>query len=332
MSYSYKLNVMKKIQMKALYFDGKRLEFRDDYPTPERKSGEALIRVRYAGICGTDLEILRGYAEFRGVLGHEFVGEVVEADDESLIGERVVGEINIGCGECEFCKKDLEKHCANRLALGIRGKDGAFAEYLTLPEKNLHRVPEEISDIEAVFTEPLAAAYEILTQLHLKPSWKALLLGDGRLGQLIAQVLKCHVDLIVVGRHPRKLKLLRELGINAIMVNELDRDLKFDLVIDATGNPDTILDAIKLAKPMGFLILKTTTSKRSRIPLSEIVVNEITIIGSRCGPFKPALKALKEKLVKVDYMIDGVYPIMNWKEAFEKAMKRETLKIILKIT
>jgi len=317
--------------MKALYFDGKRLEFREDYPMPERRSGEALIRVRYAGICGTDLEILRGYAEFRGVLGHEFVGEVVEADDESLIGERVVGEINIGCGECEFCKKGLEKHCANRLALGIRGKDGAFAEYLTLPEKNLHRVPEEISDTEAVFTEPLAAAYEILTQLHLKPSWKALLLGDGRLGQLIAQVLRHHVDLTVVGRHQRKLELLRDLGINAIMFNELDRSMRFDVVVDATGNPDAILQAIKLVKPMGFLILKTTTSKPSKIPLSEIVVNEITMMGSRCGPFKPALNALKERLIKVDYMIDGIYPITDWKKAFEKAMSRETLKIILKM-
>lgn len=317
--------------MKALYFNGKRLEFREDYPTPKRKSGEALIRVRYAGICGTDLEIMKGYAEFKGILGHEFVGEVVEADDENLVGERVVGEINIGCGECEFCKRGLEKHCVNRLALGIRGKDGAFAEYLTLPEKNLHRVPEEISDLEAVFVEPLAAAYEIPTQLHIKPSWRALLLGDGRLGQLIAQVLKYHVDLIVVGRHPRKLKLLRELGINAIMVDELDRDLKFDLVIDATGNPDAILEAIKLVKPMGFLILKTTTSKLSRISLSEIVVNEITMIGSRCGPFEPALNALREKLIRVDYMIDGIYPITNWKEAFEKAANRETLKVILKM-
>jgi len=316
--------------MRALYFDGKKLELREDYPIPERRIGEALIRVRYAGICGTDLEILRGYAEFRGVLGHEFVGEVVEADDESLVGERVVGEINIGCGECEFCKRGLEKHCANRLALGIRGKDGAFAEYLTLPEKNLHRVPEEISDLEAVFVEPLAAAYEISTQLHLKPSWRTLLLGDGRLGQLIAQVLKYRVNLIVVGRHPRKLRLLRELGINAIMIDELDRSLKFDVVIDATGNQDAILEAIKLVKPMGFLILKTTTSKPSKIPLSEIVVNEINMIGSRCGPFEPALNALKEKLIKVDYMIDGIYPITNWKKAFKRAMNRETLKIILR--
>jgi len=316
--------------MKALYFNGERIEFRADYPKPKRRSGEALIRVRYAGICGTDLEILRGYTGFKGVLGHEFVGVVEDSDDKELIGKRVVGEINIGCGECEFCKKGLEKHCTNRLALGIRGKDGAFAEYLTLPEKNLHIVPDEVSDLEAIFTEPLAAAYEIPSQIPLKPSWKALLLGDGRLGQLIAQVLRYYVDLIVVGRHQRKLELLRRLGINALTMDELGRDMKFDLVVDATGNPDAIMEALKLVKPMGFLVLKTTTAKPSRIPLSEIVVNEIRLIGSRCGPFKPALRALKEKLVKVDYMIDGIYPIERWEEAFEKAMNRETLKIILK--
>jgi len=317
--------------MKALYFDGAKLQLKKDYPIPARGSGEALIRVKYAGICGTDLEILKGYAGFRGVLGHEFIGIIEESDDKALIGSRVVGEINIGCGRCEFCQKGLEKHCLKRVALGIRGRDGAFAEYITLPERNLHPVPDEVSDLEAVFIEPLAAAYEILMQVHLEPSSRVLLLGDGRLGQLIAQLLRYYSDLTVVGKHPRKLELLKRLGINALMIDDLGFNERFDVVIDATGSSEAILRALKLVKPMGILILKTTTSTPSSIPLSEIVVNEVRIIGSRCGPFEPAIRALRDGLVRVDYMVDGVYPIEEWREAFKKAMDHNTLKVILKI-
>ncbi|MEM2023170.1 MAG: alcohol dehydrogenase catalytic domain-containing protein [Candidatus Caldarchaeum sp.] len=315
--------------MRALYFDGRELKLVDEYSLTRR--GEALIKVSLAGICGTDLEILKGYGGFRGVLGHEFVGIVEESSNPALIGERVVGEINVGCNTCEFCRKGLMRHCPTRTVLGIRGRDGSFAEYLTLPEQNLHIVPDNVNDTQAVFTEPLAAAYEVLEQVQVEPSWKVAVLGDGRLGILIAQVLAPLVaQLDVYGRHDRKLDILRELGINALKEASNTASHSYDLVVEATGREKGFGQAVELVKPRGTVILKSTIAQTYQLDLSAAVVNEVRIVGSRCGPFKPALNALARNVVKVEKLVDDVYRLDSYENAFKQASSSETLKVLIK--
>ncbi len=315
--------------MKALRFDGNELNFLENYPNPPED--ETLVRVSLAGICGTDLEILQGYMSYVGVLGHEFVGVVEESKNKELVGKRVVGEINVGCDNCNSCKKGMERHCPNRTVLGILKRDGAFAEYLTLPEKNLHVIPNSITDEQAVFIEPIAAAFEIKDQVSLSPDWKVAIVGDGRLSQLIVSVLKTTCsDITCFGRHENKLERLQKLGIKTHMGIKTSDEYTFDLVVEATGNGSGFLDSMKLVKPKGTVILKSTIASKENLDLTPAVVNEITLVGSRCGPLRPAINALESGVISVEGLIDSEYSLENFQEAFDQAKKSDTLKIVLK--
>ncbi|MCA9826808.1 MAG: alcohol dehydrogenase catalytic domain-containing protein [Nitrosopumilus sp.] len=315
--------------MKAVYFNGAKTIFDKNYLEP--KSDEALVRVKLAGICGTDLEILQGYMKYHGILGHEFVGIVEKSRNPVLIGKRVVGEINAGCDKCNFCEKGISRHCPNRTVLGILKRDGAFAEFLSLPEKNLHVIPDSITDEQAVFVEPLAAAFEIKEQINLKSHWSVAVVGDGKLAQLIVQVLKLSCpDITCFGRHKNKLQNLTSDGIKIKIGIEPSNKQSFDLVIEATGNNSGFLDAIKLAKPRGTVVLKSTIASRENLDLTQVIVNEITLVGSRCGLFKPAIDALSTGIVSVDSMIDSTFPLEEFSKAIEYAKKPDALKVFLK--
>jgi alcohol dehydrogenase len=314
--------------MRALVYDGQ-LRLVEDYPQPDPPPGEALVRVKLAGICNTDLEIVRGYLGFQGVLGHEFVGVVEECANESLVGQRVVGEINCYCGECPTCRAGAPTHCPNGTTLGIWGRDGAFADYLSLPVVNLHTVPEVVSDEAAVFVEPLAAALEILEQVQIKPTDRVVVLGDGKLGLLVAQVLGLTgCDLAVGGRHEEKLAILQRRGIDARLADGLPTE-KVDVVVDCTGHPSGFAAARGLVKPRGTLVLKNTFHGDVEVNLSMLVVDEITLIGSRCGPFAPALRLLERGLVDVESLVSATYPLDGGLAAFEQAQKKGMLKVLL---
>ncbi|MEX0862022.1 alcohol dehydrogenase catalytic domain-containing protein [Nitrosopumilus sp.] len=315
--------------MKATYFDGKNLNYDDNYPAS--KSGETLVRVNLAGICGTDLEILDGYMKYHGILGHEFVGIVEKSESPELIGKRVVGEINVGCGVCDSCKKGMERHCPNRTVLGILNRNGAFAEFLSLPEKNLHIIPDSITDEQAVFVEPLAAAFEIKEQVLLQPQWSIAVVGDGRLAQLIIKVLKLSCpNITCFGRHQSKLTGILTDGVKIKIGIESSDKQSFDLVVEATGSNSGFSDTMKLIKPRGIVVLKSTIASRENLDLTPTVVNEITLVGSRCGLFKPAIDALATGMVSVDSMIDSTYPLEKFSEAIQHAKKPDTLKVFLK--
>jgi threonine dehydrogenase-like Zn-dependent dehydrogenase len=304
----------------------------EDYPRPEPLPEEALVGVKLAGICNTDLEIVHGYMGFQGVLGHEFVGVVEECAGKSLVGQRVVGEINCCCGECPTCLAGAPTHCPHRTTLGIWGRDGAFADYLSLPVANLHIVPEAVSDEAAVFVEPLAAALEILEQIQVKPTDRVVVLGDGKLGLLVAQVLGLTgCDLVVGGRHEEKLAILERRGIDARLANELPTE-KADVVVDCTGHPSGFAAARGLVKPRGTLVLKSTFHGDVEVNLSMLVVDEITLIGSRCGPFAPALHLLERGLVDVESLVSVTCPLDERLAAFERAQKKGILKVLLDIT
>ncbi|MFB5598180.1 MAG: alcohol dehydrogenase catalytic domain-containing protein [Nitrosopumilaceae archaeon] len=315
--------------MKATCFDGKNMRYEENYPEPN--TGEVLVRVNLAGICGTDLEILDGYMAYDGILGHEFVGTVKKADNSDLIGKRVVGEINAGCGACESCQKGMDRHCPNRTVLGILKRDGAFAEFLSLPEKNLHVIPDSITDEQAVFVEPLAAAFEIKEQVSLQSQWKVAVVGDGRLAQLIIRVLKLTCpNITCFGKHKNKLESLINIGVKIKIGIEKSDEQSFDLVVEATGSNSGFTDTMKLIKPRGTVILKSTIASRENLDLTPTIINEITLIGSRCGLFKPAIDALVTGVVSVDSMIDSTYPLEKFSEAIEHAKKPDTLKVFLK--
>ncbi len=316
--------------MKALHFDGQKLALVEK-PTPRPKSGEVLIRVRYAGICNTDLEILEGYMGFTGTIGHEFVGEVTQAPDVNLLGKTVVGEINISCGRCEFCLQGLGRHCPNRTVLGILGKDGAMAEYLTLPLSNVHVVPPGVSELQAVFTEPLAAACEITEQLEILSDYRILVIGDGKLAQLVARVLALRNDrVLVVGKHPSKLDLLKKVGIATLTRSEFGESRQqFDLVVEATGSWDGWAMALQAVKPRGFVVLKSTYVGEQPFNPAPLVINEITMVGSRCGPFTPALHLLRKQAVDPRDLISAVFPLEAWEEAFNRAQEADSLKVLL---
>ena len=315
--------------MKSLYLENETLSYKEDSPKPAQE-GEALIRVRLTGVCSTDLEMVRGYYPFAGVPGHEFVGEVVEAEDVSWIGERVVGEINVTCGACEACLNGRSTHCENRTTLGIHNRDGVFAEYVSLPTRNLLRVPDSVSDEKAVFTELLAAALEIPEEVHIRPTDRILLIGAGRFGQLIAQVLQLTgADLHVVARHPLQQKLLKERGINLID-EEAVQPQRWDIVVDATGSASGFGLARQAIRPRGTLVMKSTYKGDMQVNFSSIVVDEINIVGSRCGPFAPALRLLENGLINPLGMIAGEYLLEDGLKAFAKASERGVLKVFLK--
>jgi len=319
--------------MRAVVFNGA-IQFVDDYPVPEPDSLEALIRVRMAGICNTDMEITKGYSGFRGVMGHEFVGVVERAPKEagSLVDKRVVGEISCACGVCEYCVAGLQKHCTSRTTPGIRGRDGVFAEYVALPVSNLHVVPDMISDEEAVFVEPLAAAYEILEQVNVTPSARVLVLGDGKLGILCALVLNTvGAWVTLAGRHDMKLRVAENQKIRTVnLSNEAPAaEEKYDIVVEATGSVEGLSMALCRTRPRGIIVLKTTVASLQEVDLSPVVVNEITLIGSRCGPFEKSIEALTRKCIDVTPLISGVYPVKDVRKAFEEARKKEHFKIII---
>jgi len=313
----------------ALYFDGK-LSLRD-VRKPEPAAGEALIQVILAGICGTDREILKGYAGFRGIPGHEFVGRVVISADSRWIGRRVVGEINLACGHCDWCARGLGRHCPQRRVLGIIGHDGAFAEFVTLPMANLHEVPEEISDQAATFTEPVAAAAEILEQMMLAPGTPVAIVGDGRLGLLTAQVLRhAGAEVTVFGRHGWKLDLARGLGMRVVGAGEAEPPpASFPLTVEATGSREGLGRALRLVAPRGTVVMKSTFHGAPSFDATKLVVDEVTLLGSRCGVFPPALDLLRERHVTVQPMVSKVFPLDRGLEAFEYLEHTSPLKVLL---
>lgn len=315
--------------MRALLFDSE-LSFVTDYPKPTPGEAEALIRVSRVGICGTDLELTRGYVDFRGIPGHEFVGVVEEAPEVEWIGRRVVGEINCSCDECPACQRGDASHCMHRTTLGIRGRNGAMAKYCTLPLANLHPVPEVLHDDQAAFVEPLAAVLEILQQLHIRPTDEVIVLGDGRLGLLVVQVLAltgCGVTL--VGRHEKKLRLA-DSGIEACLESDLSDDLQADVVVECTGSSDGLGLARRLVRPRGTLVLKSTLSGESRLDPTSLVVDEVTVVGSRCGPFAPALRLLERGMISTAQLVESIYPLEEGVEAFAHAARKGALKVLLR--
>ena len=317
--------------MKGLWLENNQLQLRTNIPIPELSPGEALVRVLRAGICNTDLELIKGYYPYTGIIGHEFVG-IVEQGPKQLINQRVVGEINAACGNCRFCRCGQPTHCENRTVLGIVNRNGAFAEYLSLPIENLHLVPENVSTAAATFTEPIAAALEIQQQIQISKDDRVLVVGDGKLGQLIAQTLALTgCELLVVGRHEDKLINLAGKGIKTGLADSVTNRY-FDISVDCTGNPEGFNIARRALRPRGTLILKSTYAGNLSLDASSLVVDEITLIGSRCGPFVPALELLATGKVDVQYLIDSSYPLSQGLEAFEKAKTKGVLKVLLEMS
>jgi threonine dehydrogenase-like Zn-dependent dehydrogenase len=312
----------------SLVWDGDRATPRER-ERPERAPDTALVRVTLAGICNTDLEIARGYMSFRGVLGHEFAG-VVEEGPEPWKGQRVVGEINFACGQCPTCQRGLGRHCPSRRVMGILDADGAFAEYVAVPVANLHRIPDGLADPVAVFTEPVAAAFEILEQIELGASRRAVVLGDGKLGLLVAQVLaQAGLDVLAVGRHPDKLDILDRRGIETRLVDAWRPDAGADLVVEATGSAQGFEQAVRATRPRGTLVLKSTLAESPRVDLAPLVIHEIRLVGSRCGPFPPALAALAAGTVEVDRLVSERWPLARGDEALRRAAEPGVLKVLL---
>ncbi len=302
------------------------------YPTPLPPPGEALVRVLQAGVCNTDLEIAKGYMNFKGVPGHEFVGVVERAAGrEELIGQRVAGEINAACGVCETCRANRPTHCPNRTTLGIDRRDGAFADYLTLPLENLHPLPDSVSDDQATFVEPLAAPCEILEQVKIRPTDRVAVIGDGKLGLLCAQVVALTgCNLIAVGRHAEKLQILQRRGIATTTEVDILDPGSLDIVVEATGTPGGFAAARQRVRPRGTIVLKSTYQGEALpVDLTSVVVDEVTLIGSRCGPFEPAIRLLASKRVDVESLIQARFTLNDGVAAFERAAQKGVLKIIV---
>jgi len=315
--------------MKGVWLENQRIAYRDDLAEPVPMAGEALVRVRLAGICGTDLQLLNGYYPFTGIPGHEFVGEVVDAPGQpAWHRRRVVGEINLACGACRQCRAGRTRHCETRSVLGIKDHHGAFAEFLTLPTANLHPLPDTVSDNAAVFTEPLAAALQITQQVQIQPPDAVLVIGAGRLGQLIAQALHtaaCNVT--VVGRYPAQRHLLTTRGITVIEEQDIPEHA-MDVVVEATGSPAGLEAALRAVRPRGTVVMKTTCGGTAAVDLSRLVVDEITLVGSRCGPFQPALGLLEDQRVDPACLIQGCYPVQLAAAAFTAAAAKGALKVL----
>jgi threonine dehydrogenase-like Zn-dependent dehydrogenase len=313
--------------MNALWLEDNKISLRNI--SQPRRPQEALIKIRKAGICSTDLELVKGYYPYTGVIGHEFVGEVAEAEDGSWIGQRVVGEINAVCNACEQCLNGRPTHCENRTVLGIVNRNGTFAEYTTLPIANLHRVPDGVPDEMAVFAEPLAAALEIQDQVQIKPTDRILLIGAGRLGQLIAQTLALTgCDLWVVARHTHQQNLLKARGIRMISEEDI-QPWRWDIVVEATGSPDGFALARKAIRPRGTMVLKSTYKGDLAVNFSSIVVDEINLVGSRCGPFEPALRLMESRQVDPTVLIMDEFKLAQGLKAFERAAQTGVLKVLV---
>lgn len=320
--------------MKAIVFD-ENLKLDKNYEKPVPQKGEALIKVSLAGICNTDFEITKGYMGYKGILGHEFVGVVEEINDKdkSLLGKRVVAEISYGCHkpDCEWCNQGLVRHCPDRHTIGIWRKDGCFAEYITLPLEVLFEVPENVSNEQVVFVEPLAAACEILEQLHIQPIQKVLVQGDGKLGLTTALTLNAfNYDVTLVGKHQNKLDIAKAQGVKTILLDDLDVKPEWEVLVEATGSISGFETAMALTKPRGTLVLKSTVAGSKEFNLAPIVINEITVLGSRCGQFKPALRLLENNRIDFKSFISGIYSVDDAIEAFEKNKDKDTLKVLIK--
>ncbi|MCQ2740039.1 MAG: alcohol dehydrogenase catalytic domain-containing protein [bacterium] len=321
--------------MKAVVFDNG-LKFDNNYPKPIPQKGEALIKVTMAGICNTDYEITKGYMGYKGVLGHEFVGivEEINGEDKSLVGKRVVAEISWGCNnpDCEWCAKKNYRHCPNRHTIGIWRKDGCFAEYLTLPTNILFEVPENVPDEQAVFVEPLAAACEITEQLHIEPMQKVVVLGDGKLGLTTALALhSVNLDVLLVGKHQNKLEIAKNQGVKTALLQDFVVEKKYDVVVEATGTAGGFETSIALTKPRGVLVLKSTVATGKELNLAPIVIDEITVLGSRCGQFPPALRLLENNQIDFKPFISGIYSIDDAIKAFDRNKEKDSLKVLLKM-
>ena len=320
--------------MKAVVFD-EGLKLDKNYAKPVPQKGEALVRVTLAGICNTDYEITKGYMGYKGILGHEAVGivEEVNSDDKSLVGKRVVAEISYGCDDpnCPWCAVKNYRHCPNRHTLGIWRKDGCFAEYFTMPVNVLFEVPENVSDEQAVFVEPLAAALEINEQLHIKPMDRVIVLGDGKLGLTTALALSAqNLDVLLVGKHRNKLDIAKAQGVKTCLLDDLKQEKIYDVVVEATGSLSGFETAMALVRPRGVLVLKSTIAASKEFNLAPIVIDEITVLGSRCGQFPPALRMLASGKIDFKPLISAVYSVDDAIEAFEKNKEKDTLKVLIK--
>lgn len=318
--------------MRALCFEAGQVELQDR-DIPEPGPGEALIRVSLAGVCNTDLEIVRGYMGFEGVLGHEFVGVVERCADESWLGQRVCADINFACGECATCRGPRgPHHCPARTVLGIVQQPGAFADYVVAPVANLYRVPEGVADTRAVFAEPLAAAYEILAQVPIEPNTRVMVLGDGKLGLLCAMALATATrDLTVLGRHPRKLSRLGTTGARTLTEAPVvggGQGERFDVVVEATGSPSGLASALDLVRPRGTIVLKSTFAGTPEVDTNRLVIDEIQLVGSRCGPMDVALAAM-ERGLDPSWLVDARVPLAEGPDAIRQAAERGTLKVLL---
>jgi len=312
--------------MQALQWDGETLQL-NEIPVPKPRTGEVLVRVTKAGICNTDLEILRGYYPFNGTLGHEFVGVVEDAEDSSLVGKRIVADINNACGHCAMCQDGHPHHCINRSALGIKDKDGAFARYLTAPAGNLVQVPDSVTDDMAVFAEPLAAALEIKEQVSFQSHEAVAVIGDGKLGLLITlSLLQAGLEVTLVGHHPERVSLGR---LSQVSFCSSPPDRLFPVVVEATGSPGGFQDALRLTAPMGTLVLKSTYKSGLNFNPSSLVVNEITLVGSRCGPINKAVALMAENELDPSVLIEESFSLDDGVEAFSEAGKKGRLKILL---
>lgn len=316
--------------MKALQFIDSKLKLSEI--SKPNIANEALIRVTKSGICNTDLEIIRGYAGFNGTIGHEFVGIVEESTDKNWIGKRVVGEINAGCGICKLCKSGDSRHCPNRTVLGILNRDGAHAEFVSLPNVNLLEVPENVTDEQAVFVEPLAAAFGILEQVEVLPETRVAVIGDGKLGILCAQAMALvSKNTFLIGKHKEKMKVAENRGAQGILLeNALKLNRTFDVVVEASGSESGFATALDLLLPRGKLVLKSTFQGKTNLEMWRVVVDEITIVGSRCGRFAPALELLRDGKVDVESFISEEFSLEKGIEAIEKAQQKGSMKILLK--
>jgi threonine dehydrogenase-like Zn-dependent dehydrogenase len=314
--------------LRAVYLDQSGISFRSNYE-PVEFDGEVPVRVLVAGICETDLQLVKGYMGFCGILGHEFVGV---AESGKFAGQRVVGEINCCCGKCERCKTGLQNHCPNRSVIGILNHDGAFADRVYVPESNLHPVPNSVPDEIAVFTEPLAAAFQIPAQIDLTRIHSAVVVGDGRLAYLIAQVLRLkNCDVLVVGKHQNKLDRFRTLSFEARLLDQPPSAREFDLAVDCSGSPTGIPTALQFLRPRGILVLKTTVAGDHELNLAPLVIDEITIVGSRCGPFDVALAALENGEIEVKSLITDRFPLEQANNAFDSATRGSQGKILFDV-
>ena len=315
--------------MRALVLDD-RVSVQESRPSPNPGDGEVLVRVSCAGICETDLQLIKGYMGFRGVLGHEFVGV---AESGPFAGRRVVGEINCACWTCETCRKGLNTHCPNRTVIGILNHDGAFADLIAVPQRNLHAVPDSLPDDIAVFTEPVAAAFQIPAQMSIRSTDRVIVLGDGRLGNLCAQVLaRLSNHVMVVGKHPQKLALLQMLGIATALVSDPIDERSADIVVDCTGSETGLPTALRLVRPRGTIVLKTTVAGTQTLAWAPFVIDEVTLIGSRCGPFERAIEALERGEVSVAPLISERYDLSKGVEALERAQAKAVLKVLLNVS